>query len=275
MNRAPETDDPEAITAAAKSNLAFALACLPRERRRDMVSFYAFCRVVDDIADEPGMPDAERRERLAAWREGLVGGFENPGRIEREVERLRAKYDIDTQLLVEVVRGMEMDVGEVRYETFEELKGYCYRVACAVGLVSLKIFGARSEASERYGVDLGYALQLTNILRDVGEDMREGRIYLPREDMARFGVSEDDLRERGGGEAFGELMAFEAGRAEAYFRAAAEGLPAADRRALRAARRMGKIYHGILAKMRKDGFKVFEKRYRMGRLRMLAILLGL
>jgi len=267
--------DPEQITAGAKSNLAFALACLPKERRRDMVSFYAFCRVVDDIADEPGMPDEERRTRLQAWRRGLQEGFENPDTIEAETVRLRKKYGIETALFVEIVRGMEMDIGGARYATYEELKGYCYRVACAVGLVSLKIFGANSAGSIEYGTNLGYALQLTNILRDVGEDAAEGRIYLPLEDLQRFGVSEEDLLERRGGEGFLRLMRFEAQRAEEFFRAAVDSMPAADHKSLRAARRMGKIYHGILNKMRKDDFRVFEKRYRLGKLRMIAILIGL
>ena len=274
MSEQSDSADPKQITASSKSNLAFALACLPKDRRKDMVSFYAFCRVVDDIADEPGIPDEERRTRLTAWRRGLVDGFESPGVIESETERLREKYGIDSELFVEVVRGMEMDIDAARYETFEELKGYCYRVACAVGLVSLRIFGANSEGSDAYGINLGYALQLTNILRDVGEDIGEGRIYLPSEDLERFGVSEEDLRERRGGGGFAELMRFEADRAEGYFLAAEKSLPKADRKELRAARRMGKIYRGILHKMRDDGFNVFEKRYRLGKLRMIAILLG-
>jgi phytoene synthase len=270
-----DSADPKQITASSKSNLAFAFACLPKERRKDMVSFYAFCRVVDDIADDPGIPDAERRSRLASWRQGLLDGFDKPGVVESETVRLREKYGIDSELFVEVVRGMEMDIGGARYETFEDLKGYCYRVACAVGLVSLRIFGANAEGSDAYGINLGYALQLTNILRDVGEDVAEGRIYLPREDLERFGVSEEDLRERRGGEGFAALMRFEADRAEGYFLAAEKSLPEANRKELRAARRMGKIYRGILHKMRDDGFKVFEKRYRLGKLRMIAILLGL
>lgn len=240
-----------------------------------MVSFYAFCRVVDDIADDPDRSDDERRTELAAWRAGLEHGFEHPGALEGETERLRRKYGIDTRLFVEVVLGMEMDIGErVRYRTFADLQRYCYRVACAVGLVSLKIFGADHPDSVGYGTNLGYALQLTNILRDVGEDIGEGRIYLPLDDLERFGVSEDDLRERRGGENFVALMEFEAERAEGFFRAAERAMPAADRRALSAARKMAKIYRGILSRMRADGFRVFEKRYRLPRWRMVAILLG-
>ena len=269
-------DQAQAITSGAKSNLAFALACLPKERRRDMVSFYAFCRVVDDIADDPGIPADERRERLSRWSSGLREGFREPDAIEAETERLRAKYGIDTELFIEIVKGMEMDIeGSARYRSFEDLQRYCYRVACAVGLVSLQIFGATHPDSSSYGVNLGYALQLTNILRDVGEDIEEGRVYLPLEDLERFGLTEDDLRNRVCGAEFRELMDFEAQRAEGFFDAAQRGLPRADRKELRAAQRMAKIYRGILNKMRADGFRVFDKRYRLSKVRMLAILLGL
>ena len=206
----------------------------------------------------------------------MLEGFSSPDPVEAETERLREKYDIDTNLFVEVVRGMEMDIGgRARYESFEDLKAYCYRVACAVGLVSVKIFGAASKASEAYAVNLGYALQLTNILRDAGEDALAGRVYLPLEDLRRFGVEEGELRQGRPGAGFAELMAFEAERAESFFSAAEEGIPRSDRRELRAARRMGKIYRGILKKMQADGFRVYEKRYRLSKLRMLSILLGL
>ena len=239
-----------------------------------MVSFYAFCRVVDDIADDPGIPDSLRLEHLDAWKCGLREGFENPDMVQSETERIRTKYGIDTGLFIEIVRGMEMDVGEVCYRTVEELEAYCYRVACAVGLVSIKIFGARHPASRDYAIKLGYALQLTNILRDVGEDAAGGRIYLPEEDLEHFGLSRDEILAGRGDERFLELMRFEAARAAVYFDEAETVLPQSDRKALRAARRMSKIYRAILNNMSKDGFRVFEKRYRPGKLRMLAILLG-
>jgi phytoene synthase len=239
-----------------------------------MVSFYAFCRVVDDIADEPGIPDTLRLENLDTWQCGLREGFENPDMVQSETERIRSKYGIDAGLFIEIVRGMEMDVGTVCYRTFEELKAYCYRVACTVGLVSIEIFGAKHPASRDYAINLGYALQLTNILRDVGEDAAGGRIYLPEEDLERFGVNREDILGSRSDECFLELMRFEAARAATYFDAAEIALPQADRKALRAARRMSKIYRAILNNMSKDGFRVFEKRYRPGKLRMLAILLG-
>ncbi len=264
---------PAQIAARAKSNLTLALACLPRDRRRDMISFYAFCRVVDDIADEPDIPDCQRLQYLDAWECGLREGFGEPDSVQLETMRICRKYGIDVSLLIEIVRGMKMDVGEVIYRTFAELKAYCYRVACAVGLISLDIFGANHPASRDYAVNLGYALQLTNILRDVGEDAAQGRLYLPEEDLERFGLRGSDILAGRSGEGFLELMHFEADRAAAYFDAADAGLPRVDRKALGAARRMSKIYRVILDNMIKDDFRVFEKRYRPGKLRTLAILL--
>lgn len=264
---------PSRIASRAKSNLTLALSCLPRDRRRDMISFYAFCRVVDDIADEPGIADSRRREELDGWECGLRKGFDNPDPVQAETMRLCSKYELDISLLIEIVRGMKMDVGEVAYGTFAELKAYCYRAACAVGLISLDIFGAHHPASRDYAVNLGYALQLTNILRDVAEDAAQGRLYLPREDLDRFGVSGRDLLAGKCGEGFLELMYFEADRALSYFEAADTGVPQDDMKALGAARRMSKIYRNILDRMIKDGFRVFEKRYRPGKLRTLAILL--
>ncbi|MCH2061187.1 MAG: squalene/phytoene synthase family protein [Verrucomicrobiales bacterium] len=265
--------EPARIASRAKSNLTLALACLPRERRRDMISFYAFCRVVDDIADDPDIPDHRRLEQLDAWEAGLREGFEKPDPVQAETMRICREYGIDSALLIEIVHGMKMDIGEVSYPTFEALKGYCYRVACVVGLVSLDIFGASHPASRDYALNLGYALQLTNILRDVAEDAAEGRLYLPAEDLERFSVNAEDILAGRPGSGFSDLMRFESERARAFFDAADKALPPDDRKALCAARRMSKIYRNILYRMIGDDFRVFEKRYRPGRLRTLFVLL--
>jgi phytoene synthase len=261
------------IASRAKSNLTLALGCLPRERRRDMIGFYAFCRVVDDIADDPDIPDDRRLEQLDAWEAGLREGFEKPDPVQAETMRICREYGIDSALLIEIIHGMKMDIGEVSYPTFEALKGYCYRVACVVGLVSLDIFGASHPESRDYALNLGYALQLTNILRDVAEDAAEGRLYLPAEDLERFNVNADDILAGKPGTGFSDLMRFQSERAQAFFDAADEVLPPSDRKALCAARRMSKIYRNILYRMISDDFRVFEKRYRPGRLRTLFVLL--
>lgn len=261
------------ITRKAKSNLAFALNILPRERRKDMVVFYAFCRTMDDLADDPGMAPEERVRSLDAWKHGMTGGFVAPDEFQREVISLRDRRQIPNDLLVAIIDGCRMDLQPQRFETWEKLSEYIWKVACAVGLVSIRIFGCTDPGSERYAVALGYALQLTNILRDIEEDLsNSGRIYLPLADMARFQYSEQDLVNRVRDRRFLALMAHEAERAEDFFHQAAEALPAADRRALVPARIMGEIYHLLLEKMRDDRFRVFGKRYCVSKARKLAIL---
>jgi phytoene synthase len=260
------------ITRRSQSNLAFALRFLPAERRQDMADFYAFCRVIDDLADDPSSPSETKRAALARWRDGLGNDFGGSptGAVERATLALREKYELPSEWLIEIVSGCEADIDVKRYATFEELRGYCYRVASVVGLVSARIFGCVRLESEKYAVNLGYALQITNILRDVGEDFREdGRIYLPAEDMARFDYGEEDLRAGRNDERFRALMEFEAARADAYFAASLGYLTAEDRPALRAAEGMRRIYSAILSRMRHDGFHVFEKRYRLSKPRML------
>ncbi len=261
------------ITRKAKSNLAFALNILPRERREDMVVFYAFCRTMDDLADDPGIAVEDRVRALDAWEKGITGGFEAPDEFQSEVISLRDRRRIPDELLVAIIDGCRMDLQPQRFETWEDLSGYIWKVACAVGLVSIRIFGCQDPASERYAVALGHALQLTNILRDVDEDFLNGqRIYLPLEDLARFGYTERDLAARVRDDRFLALMACEADRAEACFREAAEALPATDRKALMPARIMAEIYQRLLDRMRADRFRVFEKRYRISKARKLAIL---
>lgn len=265
--------DASEITRRAKSNLAFALKILPPERRDDMVVFYAFCRTMDDLADDPQFPAADRASSMDAWKHGLESGFENPDTLQSQVIEMRDRREIPNNLLMEIIEGCRMDLEPLRFQTWDDLSGYIRKVACAVGLVSIRLFGCEDPASERYAVALGRALQLTNILRDIGEDLDNGgRIYLPVEDLARFGYSEEDLVGRIHDSRFLKLMTYEADRAEGFFREADAAMPAGDRRALTPARIMGEIYHRLLVLMRKDGFRVFDRRYSISRTRKLAIL---
>lgn len=260
------------ITRRAKSNLAFALGILPREKRRDTVVFYAFCRTLDDLTDDPGIPMEQRGSGLDAWQAGLVAGFAQPTTLQQQVVEMRDRCGIPNHLLLEIIDGCRMDLQVRHFETWEDLSGYIWKVACAVGLVSIRLFGCVDPGSERYAVALGRALQLINILRDIREDFDNGgRIYLPLEDLARFAYTQDDLAQRVRDDRFLELMAFEAGRAEGFFREAAAALPVVDRRALAPARIMGEIYQKLLDGMMRDGFRVFDRRYRVGRCRKLAI----
>jgi len=261
------------ITRKAKSNLAFALQILPREQREDMVVFYAYCRVIDDIADDESRSIEQRILDLNAWRDGLHHGFHNPTDFESEVVALQKKYDISIDLLVAIIDGCMMDTQPQRFQTWEELQGYTWKVACAVGLVSLKLFGAKDPDAERYAVALGHALQLTNILRDIREDLDNGqRIYLPLADLQRFDYTEADLLARVHDDRFIALMNHMADRAETLYQEAGNLLPSSDRKALIAAEVMREIYHNVLQQMRADGFQVFEKRYSLSSLRKMAIL---
>ena len=254
------------ITRASKSNLALAFVALGRERREDITIFYAFCRVIDDIADSTELTVEEKARDLTAWRRWLREGTPDEPALARDLRGLIAKYSLTPAMLEEIIDGVEMDLHNVRYNSFEELRVYCYRVASAVGLVSIEIFGYRNPACRQYAIQLGLALQMTNIIRDVGKDLSNGRIYLPQQDLARFDYPEEDLRLRKYNEPFLRLMEFEAARAEEFFAHAAELLPREDRRSMVAAEIMRSVYQALLRRMKADGFRVFEKEYRLSRL---------
>lgn len=266
--------DAAEITRRAKSNLAFALRILQRERRDDMVVFYAFCRTMDDLADEPGATVVQREHSLISWREGLLHGFAQATPLQAQVIDMRDRRTIPNELLTAIIDGCRMDLEPRRFATWADLDAYIWKVAGAVGLVSIRIFGCVDANSEKYAIALGRALQLTNILRDVGEDLANGgRVYLPLEDLARFGCTEKNLAEKTTSAAFLALMDFEARRAEAYFAEAEALLPSGDRKALLPARIMGAIYHEVLLRMRRGGFDVFRVRYSLSRLHKISILL--
>jgi 15-cis-phytoene synthase len=254
------------ITRTSKSNLALAFVSLPKERRRDITTFYAFCRVIDDVADDANLGVEEKQRRLTLWREALRAPQPDEPAFAHDLRELMQKYRITPEMLEEIIAGVEMDLRVNRYQTFEELRVYCYRVASAVGLVSIEIFGYRNPACKEYAVQLGLALQMTNIIRDVGKDLRADRIYLPQEDLARFHYSERELQDRQYNERFLELMEFEAARARQFFGKAAAALPEEDRKAMVAAEIMGSIYRGLLRRMELDKFRVFEKEYSLSKL---------
>jgi len=265
--------DARAITRASKSNLALAFISLPRERRDDITVFYAWCRVIDDIADDPGQAVDQRCAALDLWKQAVRAPVSGESTLAAPVRALVAKYHLPPGRFDEIIAGVEMDLKGTRYETWEDLRVYCHRVASVVGLVSIEIFGCREPGAPEYAGQLGLALQLTNILRDVGEDFANGgRVYLPREDLVRFNYTVEDLAARRHNEAFLALMRFEAGRARGFYAAAAKALPPPDRRALVAAEIMHSIYRRLLDRMERDGFHVFDQRYRLGRLRKLGLI---
>lgn len=254
------------VSAARGSHLAFTLFWLPRQRRRDALIFYRFCRTVDDIVDDSHRSVSQKQELIQKWLNAI--SCELPPELECIVQR----YGINRSLLAEIVHGCEMDISFSRYSTFSSLEDYCWRVACAVGLVSIRIFGCRDPRSATYAENLGYALQLTNILRDVAEDARMGRIYLPLEDLERFGVSEADLLTGHLDESFLSLMRFEAQRARERY--SCLSVPPQDALALLPAEMMRAIYLKILRRLEEENFPVFTRHIRLGRFEQLSAVMS-
>ena len=254
------------ITRQSNSNLALAFISLGRERRRDITIFYAFCRVIDDIVDSSELNVAAKRLQLAEWSNVLRDAAPGEPALASDMRALIDKYSLSPGMIEEIIAGVEMDLSISRYATFDELRLYCYRVASVVGLVSIEIFGYRNPACKEYAIQLGLALQTTNIIRDVGKDLRAGRIYLAQEDLIRFGYSEAALQDRQYNERFVRLMKFEAARSRDFFAQAARLLPPEDRRSMVAAEIMSSVYRGLLRRMESDNFRVFEKDYRLNKL---------
>jgi 15-cis-phytoene synthase len=265
----------EQITKSSKSNLAFAFISLPRERRHDIAAFYAFCRRVDDTADDPGISVAERRKWLQGWRTWIYKPGPGEPNFADEVRQIIEKYQIDRKLFEDILDGVEMDLEPVRFQTFAELSAYCYRVASAVGLVSIEIFGYQNAQCRDYAYNLGLALQLTNIIRDVDTDLRNGgRIYIPLDEIARFGYSEASLLARVYNDSFVNLMRYQADRARLFYREARRFLPNEDRRSMVAAEGMRAIYCEILRRIEADQFQVFGRNYRLSSLKKAVIIFG-
>lgn len=249
-----------AITRKSASNLALAFVLLPKAKRDGMAALYAFCREVDDIADNESIPVSERREQLAAWRADVCRacGNETPKfPVNRELQPIIRQYHLPFEHFEALLRGVEMDLDIRRYETYEELERYCYRVASVVGLLSIEIFGYSNPACRDYAVHLGQALQLTNILRDVRADAERDRIYLPLAELARFKVSPESILRLEYSDQFVQLAASVAQRARHFYQLARQTLPAADRRAMVAAELMGSVYWRLLRKLERQRFNVF------------------
>jgi phytoene synthase len=264
------------LTRKSRSNFYYAFLALPRRRRDALYAVYAFCRTVDDIADVGGETDPRaRRLALDEWRAEVRRCY-SPGEEPRQpiARRLAAAirdYPIPRDALEAIIDGVEMDLVRTNYETAEDLYPYCYRVASAVGLCCIEIFGYTQRTARDYAINLGIALQLTNIIRDVGADARAGRIYVPQEDLRRFGVSADDLRAGRHSPRFVRLMSHEADRARQFYRAARQAFPPANARSLVAAEIMGQIYWALLHEIEMRAFPVFEERVTVPAHRKLAI----
>jgi phytoene synthase len=260
-------DHCEALTRRAGSNFAWAFRLLPAERRRGLAAVYAFCRAADDLADGPGAA-ADAGRLLARWRGELAAVYAGRPRHPIGVALADAvgRFAIAREHFEAVIAGVEMDLVRHRYETWEDdLREYCYRVAGAVGLICIEVFGYQHPSARSYAVNLGLAFQLTNILRDVGEDARRGRIYLPSADLRRFGCSEDDVLAGRMSEPLREVMAFECARAGEHYGRARFLLAEEDRQPLAAAEAMRLIYEQLLRRIMLRGYDVFGPRITLTR----------
>lgn len=247
------------------TSFSYSFLVLPAEQRRAVGVVWDFCRAVDDSVDEE--PDRARAStRIAEWREEVARVFEGRAPASDQGRHLQPyveRFSLSREPFDALVDGVEMDIHRQRYETFDELVEYCKRVASAVGLMCVEIFGCRGPEAREYAINLGLALQITNIIRDVKDDWAKGRIYLPIEDMRRFGCSDADLAGRRPADAVRALLRFECGRARDFYARAAAALPPACARALVAAEIMGGIYLEILRRIEARDYDVFSARVRV------------
>jgi len=258
--------------AQSGSSFYYSFLFLPPDRRRAITALYAFCREVDDVVDE--CPDGQiAATKLAWWRRELAnvyrGSPQHP--VTLALQSAQREFDLPEEQLQEIIDGMEMDLRQTRYLDFKTLALYCYRVAGVVGLLAAGIFGYQDRRTQKYAHDLGIAFQLTNIIRDVGEDARRGRIYLPIEDLQRFSVPAADILNARHSDNFRQLMEFQIERAESYYAQAIASLPESDRRAQRPGLVMAAIYRSLLDEIKRDGCLVLQQRTSLTPLRKLWI----
>jgi phytoene synthase len=261
-------------TKAAQSGSSFyySFLFLPEERRRAITALYAFCREVDDVVDDSS-DVAAAHATLNWWRQELAAAFHGTPQhpVARALAEIAPRFNLSEARLNEIIDGMQMDLEHRRYPSFEALRQYCHRVAGVVGLLSAEIFGYEDRRTLEYATDLGLAFQLTNIIRDVGEDARRNRIYLPLDEIERHGVSVTDIARLRETENFRRLIDFQIERALGFYRDAFAKLPPADRRAQRAGIVMAAIYRTLLDEIRRDGCRVLTRRVSLTPIRKLWI----
>ncbi len=249
------------IVRRARSNFFWSFVFLDITKRDAIFAVYAFARHTDDIVDD-APSRAEARERLAAWRADLAACYrgEPQSDITAALLPVARDYNLPQAYFDDLINGVEMDLTKTRYATFEELETYCYRVASVVGLICIEIFGYSDPRTKEYAISLGMALQLTNILRDVGEDADKDRIYLPQDELGRYGCDEEGILMARYDSAFQEMMAFQCERARSYYNKAAAVLSESDQKQMFPAETMGRIYYAILRKIEQRRYDVFRER---------------
>jgi phytoene synthase len=259
---------------ARKTSFYYAFLVLPAEQRRAIIAVWDFCRAVDDAVDEPGASPA--RDAVCFWRAELARCYDGAKPATPQGRRLQPfirRFDLPREAFADVIDGVAMDLDTTRYETFADLLEYCRRVASAVGMICIRIFECRTPLAREYALNLGVALQLTNIIRDVRDDFARGRVYLPLEDLAAAGCTVDDLAAGRMTETVRRVIEFECGRARDFYRRAVEARPEEDRRRLVASEIMRAVYFETLRRIERRGYDVFSGRTRVPRPRQALIAL--
>jgi phytoene synthase len=264
------------IAKKSKSSFYYAFNLLPADQRDAMNTVYAFCRQTDDIVDEGTTPDYIKHEKLRKWRieleKSLKGQSDYP--LINKLSKTIQNFNIPLEPFFDLIKGMEMDLQKKRYLTFNDLHSYCYNVASTVGLMCIEIFGYRHPSAKDFAINLGIALQLTNILRDIKKDAEKGRIYLPKEDLEKFNYHESDLLNNTYNENFQRMMEYQVERAREYFNAATACLNREDKKAMFAARAMQHIYSRMLNKIVDADYNVYNKNIRISTAKKVGISLG-
>ena len=260
-------------TAASGSSFYYSFMFLPKHKREAITALYAFCREVDDVVDECTELKVAQ-VKLAWWKDEIQNLYKGKPihPVTKALQPFVHSFHLSEEHFIEIIDGMEMDLNFNRYEDFKQLQLYCYRVASVVGILSAQIFGFENRKTLKFAHDLGLAFQLTNIIRDVGEDARRNRIYLPLDELARFGVTEEDILRSRESDAVKQLLEFQIERAESYYDRALNELPAEDRKSQRVGLIMAAIYRTLLREIKADGAeKVLNSRTALGTLRKLSL----
>jgi phytoene synthase len=264
------------ISKRSKSSFYYAFNLLPNEKRDAMNTVYAFCRQTDDIIDEGNEPDELKYDKLHKWRIEFEKAFNGNSEylLLNKLANTISRFNIPLDPFFELIKGMEMDLQRKTYLTFDDLVLYCYRVASTVGLMCIEIFGYKNKSAKDFAIDLGIALQLTNILRDIKKDAKSGRVYLPQEDLNRFSYKENDIYLNSYNPNFVNLMHYEVERAKSYFERATNELDLDDKPSMFAARAMQHIYYKLLKKISDADYDVYSNNIRVSNFEKIGISLG-
>lgn len=265
------------ITKDSNSNFLYSFSLLPKEKNDALNIVYVFCRKTDDIVDDQNESIERKYSKIAEWRnefEKALTNGDSEFSLLNKLKRIITKFNIPVEPFFDLIRGVEMDLKKKRYSTFAELADYCFNVASTVGLMCIEIFGYNNSKTRDFAINLGIAMQLTNILRDIKPDALIGRIYIPQEDLNKFNYSENDLLNFRYNENFVKLMKYECDRAKYYYEKANDYLTKEDKGLMFAARIMEHIYFRVLRKIENKNYNVFEKRVKISKMKKMFITIG-